>query len=88
MASNSISTLASKELKQTTKLTMAEAKRQGKVVALDGTWTGSANSSQPWSRTLSVLDLDLLPTKYSGNTIVNNDHGDPVTLEQGRPWTE
>ena len=86
MASNSISTLASKELKQTTKLAMAEAKRQGKVVALDGTWTGNANSSQPWSRTLNVLDLDLLPTVFSGNAIVDNPNGTDGELTQGRPW--
>jgi hypothetical protein len=86
MAANSISTLASKENKQTTKLLMAEAKRQGKVVALDGTWTGSANSSQPWSRTLNVLDLDLLPTVFSGNSIVDNPNGDGGALTQGRPW--
>jgi|TARA_B110000503_G_C6749894_1_gene251141 hypothetical protein len=36
----------------------------------------------------STYDINLLPTKYSGNTVVNNDHGDPVTLDQGRPWTE
>lgn len=86
MAANSISTLASKEDKQTTKLLMAEAKRQGKVVALDGTWTGNANSSQPWSRTLNVLDLDLLPTVFSGNAIVDNPNGDGGALTQGRPW--
>jgi len=88
MASNGISTLSSKELKQTTKLAMAEAKRQGKVVALDGTWTGNANVSQPWARTLNVLDIDLLPTVYSGNVIVDNPNGPGGTLTQGRPWGE
>ena len=88
MASNGISTLASKELKQTTKLTMAEAKRQGKIVALDGTWTGNANISQPFYRTLNILDLDLLPTVFSGNTIVDNPNGPGGTLTQGRPWGE
>ena len=86
MAANSISTLVSKQLKQTTKLNMAEAKRQGKVVALNGTWTGSANSSQPWAKTLSVLDINLLPTVFSGNSIVDNPNGDGGTLTQGRPW--
>ena len=88
MASNGISTLASKELKQTTKLTMAEAKRQGKIVALDGTWTGNANTSQPFYRTLNILDLDLLPTVFSGNTIVDNPNGPGGALTQGRPWGE
>jgi hypothetical protein len=87
MAANGISTLSSKELKQTTKLDMAEAKRQGKIVALDGTWTGSANISQPFYRTLNILDLDLLPTVYSGNVAVDNPNGPGGTLTQGRPWT-
>jgi len=87
MSANGISTLSTKELKQTTKLTMAEAKRQGKIVALNGTWTGNANSLQPWARTFNVLDLDLLPTVYSGNVIVDNiSDGNVLTL--GRPWGE
>lgn len=88
MAINGISTLASKELKQTTKLDMAEAKRQGKIVALDGTWTGNANVSQPFWRPLNILDIDLLPTVYSGNVIVDNPNGVGGALTQGRPWGE
>lgn len=82
MALNGISTLSSKELKQTTKLAKAEAKRQGKIVAYDGTITGTANSAQPFYRTLNHANIALLPTHYSGNTIVDN----PAALQSGRPW--
>lgn len=85
MSANGISTLASKQLKQEAKLAIAEAKRKGKFVAIDGTITGNANASQPWARTLSTLDIDLLPTKYSGNVIVDNIK-DGNVLVSGRPW--
>lgn len=84
MSANGISTLASKQLKQEGKLTIAEAKRQGKTVAIDGTVSGSANSSQPWYRSLNNLDIDSLPTVYSGNVIVDNPNYEG--LLQGRPW--
>jgi hypothetical protein len=87
MSANGISTLASKQLKQEGKLDIAEAKRQGKIVAIDGTISGSANSSQPFARTLNVLDINLLPTKYSGNVIVDNVQ-DGNVLVTGRPWTD
>jgi len=87
MSANGISTLASKQLKQEGKLDIAEAKRQGKIVAIDGTISGSANSSQPFARTLNVLDINLLPTKYSGNLIVDNIQ-DGNVLVTGRPWTD
>ena len=87
MAANGISTLPSKQAKQEAKLAIAEAKRQGKFVAIDGTISGSANASQPWARTLNVLDIDLLPTKYSGNVIVDNTK-DGNVLVAGRPWTD
>lgn len=85
MAANGISTLSSKQAKQAAKLTIAEAKRQGKFVAANGAISGTANASQPWARTLSTLDIDLLPTKYSGNVIVDNTK-DGNVLVAGRPW--
>ena len=85
MAANGISTLSSKQAKQEAKLTIAEAKRKGKTVLANGTITGTANASQPWARTLSTLDIDLLPTKYSGNVIVDNTK-DGNVLVAGRPW--
>jgi len=34
----------------------------------------------------STYNIDLLPTKYSGNTIVDNDN--VGGLQPGRPWIE
>ena len=85
MSANGISTLSSKELKQTTKLTVAEAKRQGKTVAIDGTISGSGNSSQPFYRTLNTANISLLPTRYVGNVVVDNV-ADGNVLVAGRPW--
>lgn len=85
MSANGISTLVSKQLKQEAKLTIAEAKRQGKNVAINGTITGNANVSQPFYRTLNTANINILPTKYSGNTIVDNTI-DGNILINGRPW--
>jgi hypothetical protein len=86
MALNGISDLATKQLKQEAKLTIAEAKRQGKVVADDGTVTGVVDPTKPYYRTLNVLDIDLLPTKYDDNDLIDNPN--VGGLVQGRPWTE
>ena len=83
MAANNISTLATKQLKQEAKLAIAEAKRQGKVVAVDGTITGGVDPTKPYYRALNTLDINLLPTKYSGNLVVDN----AGALQPGRPWT-
>ena len=48
MAANGISTMANKQLKQEAKLAIAEAKRQGKVVAVDGTITGAVDPTKPY----------------------------------------
>jgi len=61
MASNGISTLATKELRQIAKLDLAAAKRG------------------------ESYDIDLLPTKYDGNNIINNPN--PGGLQPHRPWT-
>jgi hypothetical protein len=84
MALNGISELATKEARQLAKLEIAEAKRNGKVVADDGTVTGSIDSTKPYYRTNNVLDISELPTKYSGNTVVDNLNSGG--LVQGRPW--
>ena len=84
MSANGIANLVSKQLKQEGKLDIAEAKRQGKTVATDGTISGSGNTAQPFYRSFNQLDIDLLPTKYSGNAVVDN----AGTLIQGRPWEE
>lgn len=69
MAANGISTLATKQLRQEAKLTLA----------------GNKRAADPSRYPKSTPDLDLLPTKYSGNDIVDN----PNTggLQPGRPWT-
>jgi len=83
MAANGISTMANKQLKQEAKLAIAEAKRQGKVVAVDGTITGAVDPTKPYYRALNTLDINLLPTKYNVNLVVDN----VGALQPGRPWT-
>lgn len=85
MSANGISTLPSKQSKQEGKLAIAEAKRQGYTVLINGTWSGNANVSQPFYRTLNTANLSLLPTRYVGNAIVDNIL-DGNILVQGRPW--
>jgi hypothetical protein len=85
MSANGIANLVSKQLKQEGKLAIAEAKRKGKDVAIDGTITGAGNSAQPFYRTLNTGNINILPTKYSGNTIVDNIV-DGNVLINGRPW--
>ena len=85
MSANGIANLVSKQLKQERKLTIAEAKRQGKDVAVDGTITGAGNSAQPFYRTLNTGNINILPTKYVGNVAVDNTI-DGNTLINGRPW--
>jgi hypothetical protein len=46
MSLNGISTLSTKQAKQTAKLSKSEAKRQGKIVAGDGTVTGSTDNTK------------------------------------------
>lgn len=85
MALNGISDLATKQLKQEAKLAIAEAKRQGKVVADDGTITGTVDPTKPYYRPLNVLDISLLPTKYTNDDVTDNPN--VGGLVQGRPWT-
>ena len=85
MALNGISELSTKEARQLAKLEIAEAKRNGKVVADDGTISGSVDSTKPYYRINNVLDISELPTKYSGNDIVDNINSGG--LVEGRPWS-
>lgn len=84
MAANGISDLATKEDRQLAKLAIAEAKRQGKTVAEDGTISGSLDTTKPYYRVNNKLDLTELPTLYSGNTVVDN--ANVGGLQLGRPW--
>ena len=86
MSANGIANLVSKQLKQEGKLTIAEAKRQGKDVDINGTITGAGNVLQPFYRTLNTANINMLPTKYSGNTITDNVL-DGNVLISGRPYT-
>ena len=90
MAANGISNLSTKQLKQEGKLAIATAKRQGKTVAVDGTVTGSVDDTKPYYRAANTLNTTLLPTLYSGNTVVDNVNTvDSVNgvLVAGRPWS-
>lgn len=82
MSANGIAHLATKQLRQEGKLEIAEAKRQGKTVARDGTITGSLNSAKPYYRVNNVLDIDLLSAKYVDNVATD----DGANLEPHRPW--
>ena len=84
MSLNGIAHRATKQLKQEGKLTIAEAKRQGKTVAGDGTISGSYDDTKEYFRLYNQLDINLLPTKYSNDTVVDN----AAPLQDGRPWTE
>jgi hypothetical protein len=77
--------LADKEARQIAKLTIAEAKRQGKVVATDGTITGSVDPTKPYYRVRNNYDITQLPTQYDGNAI--SDNANVGGLVVGRPWT-
>jgi hypothetical protein len=88
MSANGISDrlLHTKEQSQLLKLQIAEAKRQGKVVATDGTITGSLDSSKPYYRPNNVLDTTLLPDTYNGNVPGADDNPNTGGLVAGRPW--
>ena len=90
MAANGISELSTKQLRQEAKLAKATAKRQGKVVAVDGTITGSIDTTKPYYRIANTLDITLLPTLYSGNTVVDNSNitgGTILSVSITTPYT-
>lgn len=74
MAANGISTLASKQARQVAKLDAAQTKRQA-----------GGNTSSSAYRTLNTYNINDLPTKFSGNSIVDNPNAGG--LIQGRPWS-
>lgn len=88
MALNGISELATKQARQLAKLEIAQAKRQGKIVADDGTISGSTDPSQPFYRGGNVYDVTSLPNPYDiGDNATNVDETANVDgLIQGRPW--
>lgn len=84
MSANGISDLSTKELKQVAKLDIAQAKREGRVVADDGSISGSIDSSKNYYRERNQYDLTQLPTQYSGNDLTDNPN--IGGLVEGRPW--
>jgi hypothetical protein len=72
MAANGISTLATKQLRQEAKLTLAGQDRAAR------------NVIQPGRYADTTADLTQLPTRYVDDTVVNNDN--TGGLKQGRPW--
>ena len=74
MSANGISTLATKQLRQEAKLDLAQTQRQA-----------GGNTAAPSYRVLNVYDVDLLPTKYQNDSVVDN--ANLGGLQPGRPWT-
>lgn len=84
MSANGIAWLSTKEAKQKAKLDIAQAKRQGKTVAVDGTISGAIDSSKNYFRTNNTYDITELPTQYNGNNITDNPN--IGGLVPARPW--
>jgi hypothetical protein len=76
--------LADKQARQIAKLNIAQAKRQGKTVAVNGTVTGSVDSTKPYYRYWNTYDINDLPTKYTGNAVTNNANAGGLAAH--RPW--
>ena len=74
MAANGISSLASKQARQVAKLDAAQTSRKA-----------GGNTAAPAYRSLNTYDITMLPTQFSGNTVVDNPNAGG--LVQGRPWT-
>jgi len=79
-----VSGLADKEARQIAKLNIAQAKRQGKVVADDGTISGSVDNTKRYYRINNEYDITQLPTQYDGYNVVDNPN--ESRLIEGRPW--
>jgi hypothetical protein len=84
MSANGISTLSTKQAKQTAKLNLAQLKRQGYTLAADGTVLSGPDTTKNFYRTRNEYNLEELPTQYSGNNLVDNVNEDG--LLRGRPW--
>jgi hypothetical protein len=89
MSLNGIAHRTLKRTRQDEKLAIAQAKRQGKTVAGDGTISGSTDTSATSYRARNTLDASQLPTRYnaSSNTGDLVDNANAGGLVTGRPWT-
>lgn len=87
MGANGISTLGggtdieNKESRQIAKLDIAQAKRQGKVVATDGTISGSPDSTKTYYRYWNVYDRLTLAGPYNVDETTTTN-----PLADHRPW--
>jgi hypothetical protein len=70
---NKIANLTTREDRQVAKLALAELRRKA-----------GGNVSAAYYRPLNTANVDLLPTKWSGNTLVDNPN--PSGAIPGRPW--
>jgi hypothetical protein len=85
MAANGISRLSTKALKQVGKLNIAQAKKQGKTVARNGTITGTTDSTKLYYRAANTYAIADLPTQYTNNAITDNANTGGLKLT--RPWS-
>ncbi len=85
MAANGISDLATKALKQAAKLDIAQAKREGRTVADNGSISGGVDATKNYYRERNQYDITQLPTQYSGDNLTDNANSGG--LVEGRPWT-
>lgn len=84
MSANGISTLSTKAERQAAKLEIAQLKRRGYTLNEDGSVASGPDTTAVFYRVNNTYDLDLLPTQYSGNDIVDNANAEG--LLDGRPW--
>jgi hypothetical protein len=85
MSANGISTLSTKQLRQEAKLAIAQAKKQGKSVARNGTISGAVDTTKNAYRYNNTFNANDLPTKYTGNAVTDN--ANTGGLKAARPWT-
>lgn len=89
MALNGISTSTYKADRQAAKLALAKAKREGRIVADDGTVSGDVDPTKPYYRERNNYDETQLPTLYKAGDNDTNDVVDNPNvggLVYGRPW--
>jgi hypothetical protein len=70
---NKIANLTTRQDRQVAKLALAELRRKA-----------GGNVSATYYRPLNTANVELLPTKWSGNTLVDNPNPDGAV--PGRPW--
>jgi hypothetical protein len=77
---------ADKEARQLAKLNIAQAKRQGKTVARDGTISGNLDSTKTYYRSRNTYDITQLPDTYNDSIRGADDNPNTGGLIEGRPW--